>query len=67
MLLQADPSLAEVPGFTSEQLASLTRSIELKKQKLESDIHAYIRKKQRELALCEQEVSTAFRNLEPTH
>ncbi|KAF2675744.1 hypothetical protein K458DRAFT_425268 [Lentithecium fluviatile CBS 122367] len=61
MLLQADPSLAEVPGFSPEQLAGLARSIELKKQKLESDIHAYIRKKQRELALAEQELLAQYR------
>lgn len=56
MLLQADLSLAEVPGFDAEQLETLTRSVELKKQKLEADIDAYIKKKQRELAQYEQEV-----------
>jgi hypothetical protein len=66
MHLQADPSLAEVPGFSSEQLATLARSIELKKQRLESDIHAYIKKKQRELHACEQEVR-AFRALRPVN
>lgn len=61
MLLQADPTLADVPGFSSEQLASLARSIERKKQRLESDIHAYIRRKQRELALYEQELLAQYR------
>lgn len=56
MLLQLDPCLAEVPGFTPEQLASLTRSVELKKQKLEDDIKQYIARKQAELRDHEQEV-----------
>ena len=56
MLLQLDPCLAEVPGFSPEQLASLTRSVELKKQKLEDDIKQYIARKQAELKNHEQEV-----------
>lgn len=56
MRLERDPSLAEAPGFTTEQLDSLSRSIEAKQQKLEADINAYIKKKQRELALYEHEV-----------
>ncbi len=60
MLLQADPSLAEVPGFSTEQLERLTRSIELKKQRLEADIHAYVMEKQRELAQYEHEVMASM-------
>ena len=52
--------MAEAPGFTTEQLESLSRSIEAKQQKLEADINAYIKKKQRELALYEHEVPYPF-------
>jgi hypothetical protein len=61
MHLQADPSLAEPPGFSTDQLKALSRSIEAKKQKLETEINAYINHKQRELAHYEQEVPTACR------
>ena len=39
MLLHADPSLAEVPGFRKEQLDALARSVELRRQQLEDDIN----------------------------
>lgn len=56
MLLHPDPSLAEVPGFSAEQLESLTRSVEQRRQKLEADINAYIRQKQEQLREYEREV-----------
>lgn len=49
MLLQPDPTLAEVPGFTKEQLDALARSVELRRHQLETDIASYIRCKQDEL------------------
>lgn len=49
MLLQSDPSLAEVPGFTKEQLDTLARSVELRRQQLQQDINDYIKSKQDEL------------------
>jgi hypothetical protein len=56
MLLHADPSLAEVPGFTKEQLDALARSVELRRQQLEHDIHDYIKAKQDQLRRHGQEV-----------
>src|SRR5262245_27917607 len=64
-MLVHDPSLAEAPGFTTEQLESLTRSVEQKKQRLEADIDAYIKKKQRELAHYEQEVTCRRAQTQP--
>ncbi|KAF2248230.1 hypothetical protein BU26DRAFT_329736 [Trematosphaeria pertusa] len=64
MLLHADPSLAEVPGFSTEQLESLTRSVELKKLKLEADITEYIARKQRDLRQYEQELLEEYRRTE---
>ena len=60
MLLNADPTLAEVPGFTREQLDALARSVELRRQQLEQDIQRYIRAKQDELRQHEEEVLFAF-------
>lgn len=56
MLLHADPNLAEVPGFTREQLDALAHSVELRRQQLEHDIQDYIKLKQNELRHYEQEV-----------
>ena len=56
MHLHTDAALAEAPGVATEQLESLSRRIDAKKQRLEADIDAYIRRKQRELAQYEQEV-----------
>ena len=56
MLLHADPSLAEVPGFTKEQLDALARSVELRRQQLEDDIRNYITAKQDELRRYGHEV-----------
>jgi hypothetical protein len=55
-MLHVDPCLADVAGCSTEQLESLARSIEDKKQRLEADINAYIRQKQHELHLFQQEV-----------
>lgn len=44
------------PDFSPAQLESLTRSVEQKKQRLEHDIHNYIKRKQDELRNYEQEV-----------
>ncbi|KAH7374349.1 hypothetical protein BKA66DRAFT_422776 [Pyrenochaeta sp. MPI-SDFR-AT-0127] len=59
MLLRPDPSLAEVPGFSREQLDALARSVELRRQQLEKDIQAYIQRKQLDLRSYEQEVHSA--------
>ena len=56
MLLHPDPSLAEVPGFSRAQLDALARSVELRRQQLEHDVQAYIKRKQDELRKYEQEV-----------
>jgi hypothetical protein len=56
MLLRPDPSLAEVPGFTREQLDALARSVELRRQQLEQDIDDYIKHRQHDLRTYEQEV-----------
>jgi hypothetical protein len=56
MLLLPDPSLAEVPGFSREQLDALARSVELRRQQLENDIKDYIEHRQDELRTYEQEV-----------
>tara|TARA_R110002003_G_scaffold40_11_gene2738 strand:+ start:24430 stop:24669 length:240 start_codon:yes stop_codon:yes gene_type:complete len=56
MLLQPDPGLAEVPGFSREQLDALARSVELRRQQLENDIHDYIKHRQDDLRSYEQEV-----------
>lgn len=60
MLLHADPSLAEVPGFTREQLDALAHSVELRRQQLEDDIQRYIRARQQELRAYEQEVPLTY-------
>ncbi|KAI1669373.1 Tymo-45kd-70kd multi-domain protein [Pyrenophora tritici-repentis] len=64
MLLNADPTLAEVPGFTREQLDGLARSVELRRQQLEQDIQHYIRAKQQELRQHEQELVNRYRSME---
>lgn len=58
MLLQSDPSLAEVPGFTREQLDALARSVELRRQQLQQDINDYIKSKQDELRNYGHQVCT---------
>ena len=63
MLLQPDPGLAEVPGFTREQLDALARSVELRRQQLQRDIDAYIVAKQDELRAYGQQVTTPFARL----
>lgn len=55
-MLQFPPRLAELPGCSTEQLESLARSVQDKKKRLEADINAYIRQKQHELHLFQQEV-----------
>ncbi|KAF2735968.1 hypothetical protein EJ04DRAFT_562917 [Polyplosphaeria fusca] len=62
MLLQKDPSLAEVPDFSPQQLETLTRSVEQKKQKLEGDIREYIRHKQDDLHQYERKLLEQFRS-----
>ncbi|CAE7188214.1 hypothetical protein P3342_008894 [Pyrenophora teres f. teres] len=64
MLLNADPTLAEVPGFTREQLDGLTRSLELRRHQLEQDIQHYIRAKQDELRRYEQQLVNQYRSME---
>lgn len=59
MLLHPVPVLAEVPDFSPEQLESLTRNVERKKQKLEEEIKQYIEDKQEELKDYEREVPSA--------
>ena len=56
MLLSADPSLAEVPDVSPQQLSSLTASVERKQQQLEADINDYIKRKQDELRSYGREV-----------
>jgi hypothetical protein len=65
MLLQ-HPSLAEVPGFSKEQLDSLARSVESRRQQLESDIQDYIKSKQDELRKYERQVHTHSPHLRPS-
>ncbi|CAO2651599.1 Nn.00g041690.m01.CDS01 [Neocucurbitaria sp. VM-36] len=64
MLLHPDPSLAEVPGFSTEQLDALARSVELRRQQLENDIKDYIKRKQDELRKYEQELVEHHRSME---
>ncbi|KAH9866673.1 hypothetical protein J1614_008366 [Plenodomus biglobosus] len=64
MLLQTDPSLAEVPGFSPEQLHALARSVEQRRQQLESDINAYIERQQAALRRHEQELVEHYRSME---
>lgn len=66
MLLERDPSLAEAPGFTKEQLASLTAAVSAKQLKLEADINAYVAKKQAELTMYEQKLLAQYREMECT-
>ncbi|CAI6334483.1 unnamed protein product [Periconia digitata] len=66
MLLERDPTLAEAPGFTTEQLLELSRSVEAKQLQLEADINAYIKKKQHELALYQHELLAQYREMECT-
>ncbi|KAH8724247.1 hypothetical protein GQ44DRAFT_773185 [Phaeosphaeriaceae sp. PMI808] len=56
MLLHPDPGLAEVPGFSREQLDALARNVELRRQQLEKDIEQYIRHRQDELRTYGQEL-----------
>ncbi|KAG9189328.1 hypothetical protein G6011_06196 [Alternaria panax] len=67
MLLHADPSLAEVPGFTKEQLDALARSVELRRQQLEDDIRDYIKAKQDELRRHGQELVDRYRSMACDH
>ncbi|KAF2852617.1 hypothetical protein T440DRAFT_516457 [Plenodomus tracheiphilus IPT5] len=62
MLLQTDPRLAEVPGFSREQLDALARSVEQRRQQLESDINHYIQRKQEALRSHEQELVEQFQS-----
>ncbi|USP77629.1 hypothetical protein yc1106_04903 [Curvularia clavata] len=64
MLLQPDPSLAEVPGFTKEQLDTLARSVELRRQQLQRDIDAYITAKQDELRNYGQQLIDQYRSMQ---
>ncbi|KAF1970842.1 hypothetical protein BU23DRAFT_203786 [Bimuria novae-zelandiae CBS 107.79] len=63
-MLHVDPRLVEVPGCSTEQLESLARSIEDKKKRLEADINAYMRHKQHELQLFQQELIAQYRETE---
>ncbi|KAF2819330.1 hypothetical protein CC86DRAFT_375179 [Ophiobolus disseminans] len=63
MHLHSDPSLAEVPGFTREQLDALARSVELRRQQLEHGIEAYIRDRQAELRSYGQELLAHHRSM----
>ncbi|KAF2270119.1 hypothetical protein CC78DRAFT_507762 [Lojkania enalia] len=63
MSLHPDPSLAELTDFSPAQLESLTRSVELKQQKLEDDIRQYISQKQDELRKHEQELIEQYRSM----
>lgn len=56
MLLQSGRCLAEAPDLSPQQLETLARSIDEKKQRLEDDIRDYIRRKQDELRNYEREV-----------
>ena len=57
MHLSLPPSAAaSVPGFSREQLDSLARSVEARRQQLEADINAYVARKQEELRQYESEV-----------
>ncbi|KAF2180721.1 hypothetical protein K469DRAFT_269462 [Zopfia rhizophila CBS 207.26] len=56
MFLHSTPRRTEVPEFSPEQLETLTRSVEEKKQKLEDDIKAYIQAKQEELGKYERQL-----------
>ncbi|KAF2277042.1 uncharacterized protein EI97DRAFT_376100 [Westerdykella ornata] len=64
MLLQSGHSLAEAADLSPEQLESLARSIEQKKQRLEDDIREYIRRKQDELRHYERELVKQYRSME---
>ncbi|KAJ4363547.1 hypothetical protein N0V83_009843 [Neocucurbitaria cava] len=64
MLLQPDPSLAEVPGFSTKQLDALARNVELRRQQLEKDIQDYIKRKQDELRQYEQKLVEQHRSME---
>ncbi|KAF1847485.1 uncharacterized protein K460DRAFT_363552 [Cucurbitaria berberidis CBS 394.84] len=64
MLLHSEPSLAEVPGFSREQLDALACSVELRRQQLENDIKDYIKRKQDELRNYEQELVAQHRSME---
>ncbi|KAH7065972.1 hypothetical protein BKA63DRAFT_168215 [Paraphoma chrysanthemicola] len=63
MLLQPDPGLAEVPGFSRKQLDALARSVELRRQQLEHDIQDYIRHRQDDLRSYEQELLAHHRSM----
>ncbi|KAJ4356403.1 uncharacterized protein N0V89_004436 [Didymosphaeria variabile] len=63
-MLQVDPRLAELPGCSTEQLESLARSIESKKQRLEADINAYMKQKQHELDMYQHELIAQYREME---
>lgn len=58
-MLHAHLRLPDAQGCSTEQLKTLARSIEEKKQRLEADIDAYIKQKQQELELYQQEVDIA--------
>lgn len=64
MLLYTDPSLAEVPGFSQEQLDALARSVEQRRQQLESDINNYIQRQQTALRNHEQELVEHYRSMD---
>ncbi|KAJ5042633.1 hypothetical protein J3E74DRAFT_279455 [Bipolaris maydis] len=64
MLLQSDPSLAEVPGFTREQLDALARSVELRRQQLQQDINDYIKSKQDELRNYGHQLVDQYRSMQ---
>ncbi|KAL6704200.1 hypothetical protein ACN47E_008457 [Coniothyrium glycines] len=64
MHLQTDPSLAEAPGFSKEQLDVLARSVESRRQRLEADIRAYIKAKQDDLRSYERQLVEHHRSME---
>ncbi|KAI8942107.1 hypothetical protein NX059_000202 [Plenodomus lindquistii] len=62
MLLQTDPSLAEVPGFSREQLEALASNVEQRRQQLEREINAYVQRQQAALRRHEQELVNQYRS-----
>ncbi|KAF2714680.1 hypothetical protein K504DRAFT_368340 [Pleomassaria siparia CBS 279.74] len=64
MLQYCDPSLEELPDFSSAQLDGLTKRIEAKKKQLEADISNYIRRKQEQLSKEIRELTEEYRGLE---
>lgn len=67
MVLHSSPGLGQGHDFDQAQLATLTASVEQKKQQLEADIQAYIKRKQTELRDYEQQVHYSYSPYPRTH